>query len=89
MPNVFASVCALLIGTPSITYSGSLDALSDVPPRMRICAPAPGSPLFVITSTPAARPWSIWFTFVVTPTFAAAGSMVATEPVIASRRCVP
>src|SRR5437773_11545892 len=81
MPNVFDSVCALLIGTPSITYSGSLDALSDVQPRMRTCAPAPGSPLFVITSTPAARPRCVSFAFAVKTIVDAHGQMVATEPV--------
>jgi hypothetical protein len=50
------SVGELLIGTPSITYSGSLLALIDVPPRMRTCAPAPGSPLFGVIITPATRP---------------------------------
>ena len=45
-PKPPGSVGTLLMGTPSITYNGSLLALIDVPPRMRTCAPAPGSPLF-------------------------------------------
>ena len=64
-------------------------ALIEVPPRIRICAPAPGSPLFWMISTPAARPWIIWFTLATTPTFAASASIVDTDPVIASRRWVP
>src|ERR1051325_10426388 len=40
-------------------------------------------------STPAARPWSIWSALIVTPRFAAAASTVDTDPVMASRRCVP
>ena len=77
------------MGTPSTTYSGSLLALIDVPPRMRICAPAPGSPLFWIMVTPATRPWIIWLGLVTTPTLASSASTVETDPVIASRRCVP
>jgi len=61
----------------------------ELAPRMRICTPAPGSPLFWVILTPAARPCSIWFTLVVTPTLAVLGSTVATEPVTASRRVVP
>src|SRR5258707_326695 len=60
----------LLIGTPSMTYSGSFVLLIELPPRIRICIPAPGSPLFWMMSTPAARPCSIWSTLVLTPTFA-------------------
>jgi hypothetical protein len=64
-------------------------ALSEVPPRTRICAPAPGSPLFSVTFTPATRPWISPFALGTTPTFASSASTVATEPVMASRRCVP
>src|SRR5690606_42142909 len=48
----------LSIGNPSITMSGSLDALSDDPPRMRMVAPLPGAPLLVVTETPATFPTS-------------------------------
>ena len=40
-------------------------------------------------STPAARPWIIWSGLIVTPRFAASASTVETDPVMASRRCVP
>ena len=49
----------VVIGTPSITYSGALVALMELPPRISTCIPAPGSPLFWVTWTPAARPWII------------------------------
>ena len=39
-----------------LTYSGSLRAEMEFPPRMRTMAPAPGWPLEVTTSTPGARP---------------------------------
>ena len=84
-----ASVDSLLMGTPSMTYSGSLLALMEVPPRMRTWAPAPGSPPSSVTFTPATRPASMPFTFGMTPTLASAPLTVTTEPVIASRRCVP
>src|SRR3989449_2743854 len=88
-PLACGSVDTLFIGTPSMTYRGSFLALTELPPRIRICAPAPGSPLFWVISTPAARPWIIWSTLVMTPTFAASALSVETDPVIASRRCVP
>ena len=88
-PLACGSVDTLFIGTPSMTYRGSFLALTELPPRIRICAPAPGSPLFWVISTPAARPWIIWSTLVMTPTFAASALTVETDPVMASRRCVP
>ncbi len=45
-------------GNPSTTYNGSLPALIEVPPRIRIRGSAPGSPLLLVTVTPAARPCS-------------------------------
>src|SRR2546426_2816638 len=88
-PMLNGSVGTLLMGTPSITYRGSLLARIELPPRIRTWDAAPGSPLFWVISTPAARPRTIWSTFVTTPTFAADPSTVETDPVIASRRCVP
>ncbi len=43
------------MGTPSMTMSGSLLALSEAPPRIRIRPPAPGEPSGVIC-TPAILP---------------------------------
>ena len=53
---VVASFRFVVIGTPSITYNGSLPAEMELPPRMRTMAPAPGWPLEVTTCTPDARP---------------------------------
>ncbi len=43
-------------GTPSITYKGCWLERMVLAPRMRICAPAPGSPLFWVICTPAILP---------------------------------
>ncbi len=77
------------MGTPSMTYNGSLLALIEVPPRIRTCAPDPGSPLFGMMLTPAARPWIMLSTFVTTPTLAVDASTEETDPVMASRRWLP
>jgi hypothetical protein len=63
--------------------------LIEFPPRILICWPDPGSPEFWVMRTPETRPSIIWLTFVITPTFASGASMVATDPVIARRSCVP
>src|SRR5256886_8070944 len=55
---VVASFRFVVIGTPSITYNGSLPAEMELPPRMRTIVPAPGCPLEETTWTPAARPSS-------------------------------
>lgn len=46
---------SLVIGNPSITIKGLLEALIEEPPRIRISDPEPGAPL-VVTDTPATRP---------------------------------
>jgi hypothetical protein len=88
-PIAPAATLSFWSGMPSTTYRGSLLALIEVPPRIRICAPPPGSPLFVTIWSPATRPWSIWLAFVITPTFACSASTVATEPVIDCRFWAP
>src|SRR6187549_3749401 len=45
-----------IIGTPSITYNGSLLAFIEPIPLMRMLGVAPASPLAVVTCTPAALP---------------------------------
>ncbi|MNE80487.1 hypothetical protein D3C80_1770600 [compost metagenome] len=52
---VAPSGTALLIGSPSITIKGSLEALKEDPPRILISAFAPGAPP-PTTLTPAIRP---------------------------------
>jgi hypothetical protein len=89
MPTPSATAFAFWRGTPSTTYSGSLLAVIDVPPRMRTCTPPPGSPLFDVTLTPAARAVSSSLALVITPTLARSVFTVATDPVTASRRWVP
>src|SRR5947209_18871105 len=84
-----SSDASLLIGMPSMMYSGSLLALIDVPPRMRICAPAPGSPLFWVIWTPVARPSIRFVTLAGTAVLAWLASIGETEHVMASRRWVP
>src|SRR5258705_5175397 len=69
-PTPPGSVGELLMGTPSMTYNGSLLALIEVPPRIRTCAPDPGSPLFGMMLTPAAPPRIIVATFLSTPAVA-------------------
>src|SRR6186713_109039 len=45
-----------IMGTPSITYNGSLLALMEPTPLMRMLGVAPASPLEEVTCTPAALP---------------------------------
>src|SRR5256885_16212802 len=84
-PKLNGSVGTLLIGTPSITYRGSLLARIELPPRINTWDAAPGPPLFWVISTPAARPRPTWSTFVTTPTFPPAPSPATTDPVTHSR----
>ncbi len=46
----------LLTGTPSITISGSLLALIEVVPRIRIVDVLPGAPLLEVITTPGVFP---------------------------------
>ena len=39
-------------------YSGCVPALIELPPRIVMSMPAPGSPELELTCTPAMRPWS-------------------------------
>ena len=45
-----------LMTTPSITINGSLLAVREEPPRMRMAEPPPGCPVDVATLTPATLP---------------------------------
>jgi len=49
----------LSIMTPSMTKMGSLEALSELMPRIRIEELPPGMPVLACTCTPAALPCSI------------------------------
>src|SRR5258708_18920558 len=46
----------LLIRTPSTTNNGSPLSLSDVTPRIWICPPPPGAPLFMLMRAPTTLP---------------------------------
>src|SRR5690606_32802973 len=72
---------ALLIGKPSMTYSGSLLALIEFAPRMRMEAPPPGSLLDCVTCTPGALPAINRSTYCLKPVLKSAASKDATEPV--------
>ena len=74
----------LSIAKPSTTMSGSLEALREAPPRIRICAPAPGVPPSVITSTPAILPTIISVALLVIPFDSSSGLIAVTDPVRSS-----
>jgi hypothetical protein len=68
------------MGTPSMTISGSLLALSEAPPRMRIRPPAPGEPSGVIC-TPATLPTSRSLAVEIAPFWKLFSPMEVIEPV--------
>ena len=72
---------SLSIAIPSITIRGSLLALSDEPPRMRICAPPPGVPSLDMTLTPATLPWIMSWALPTRPLFFESGFKAVTDPV--------
>ena len=66
LPKVFLFLHVILLRsksvptiTSSITYRGPLFPLIELIPLIDIVALEPGSPLLLITLTPAALPWSI------------------------------
>ena len=71
----------LSIGTLSMTINGSLLALRDEPPRMRILALPPGVPSSLVTFTPAILPPSMSWALTTTPLFFESGLKAVTEPV--------
>ncbi len=75
-------------GTPSTTIRGSLEALSDEPPRIRI-VPEPSGPPEVVTTTPGVCPTSISCTEVASPASISSGLTTATEPVASLFFTVP
>ena len=77
------------MGSPSMTISGSFDALSDEPPRMRMVELLPGAPSLLITLTPATLPASMSCALVVMPLLSSSGLMALTEPVASSFFTVP
>ena len=49
-------VLGFSMGNPSMTHSGALLPVSELPPRMVMSTPAPGPPSELVTCTPAMRP---------------------------------
>ena len=68
-------------GRPSMTMSGSLEALMEEPPRTRMVAPEPGIPEPEVTTTPALLPRRRSAGEVMTPLLMSSPLTVETEPV--------
>src|SRR4029078_6534642 len=68
-------------GTPSTTISGSLLALSEAPPRIRIVLPAPGAPPLEVICTPATFPAISCSGVVIVPLLKSFAVMLVTAPV--------
>ena len=75
-------------GTPSITKRGSLLAFTEVPPRMRMLVPPPGSPV-VTTCTPATLPWMSCSGLTTRPVLNSSAETACTEPVTSRTRRSP
>ena len=75
-------------GTPSMTYSGSLLALIEVVPRMRIEMPPPGS-LLSTTCTPATLFWMSCAGLMMRPGLNCAAPSDVTAPGILPALCSP
>ena len=71
----------LVMGTPSITISGLLEAESEEPPRMRMLALPVGSPPLVVTVTPGLAPTRRSCADVDMPASTSSGVTIATDPV--------
>ena len=76
------------MGTPSMTYNGSLP-FSELIPRMLTEIPPPGAPEFCVTCTPAARPCKAWSSDVMTDCLISSSPTDTTEPVRSLRFIVP
>ena len=72
---------SLETGRPSMTMSGSLEALMEEPPRIRMVAPAPGIPEPAVTTTPALLPRRRSAGVVMTPLLISSALTVETDPV--------
>ena len=77
------------IGTPSSTINGSLDALSDAPPRMRMVETDVGEPPPFTICTPAILPFTSSSGDETMPLLKSLVPTEATEPVRSLLRCVP
>ncbi len=75
-------------GTPSMTNSGSLLALIDVPPRIRTAIPPPGS-LLSTTCTPGTFALMSSSGLMMRPGLNSFGVTATAEPVLSRASCVP
>ena len=80
---------SLVKGTPSRTISGSFDALSEAPPRIRIVAPPSGEPPELVTTTPGEAPVRRSWADVEIPASTSSGITMAIEPVASDFLTVP
>ena len=80
---------ALLKGIPSNTIKGSLLALKDEPPRIRIVLPDPGAPPLEVIATPATLPVINCSGLVMAPFTKSLEPIVVTEPVKSFLRTEP
>ena len=74
---------------PSITQSGSLLPVIELPPLTLITVPAPGAPFTCVTCTPEALPCKAWSTLATGNAVKSSELTEATEPVKSDFRCVP
>ncbi len=75
-------------GMPSTTISGSLLALIEVAPRMRMVVPPPGS-LFSTTCTPAALLWMSSVGVMMRPVLKFSDVTLVTAPMMLPACCSP
>ena len=79
----------LLKGIPSNTINGSLLALKEEPPRIRIVLPDPGAPPLEVIATPATLPMINCSGLVMAPFTKSFEPTVVTEPVKSFLRAEP
>ena len=70
-----------IIGVPSITYKGSLPALIEPIPRIRILLTEPGAPDALVTVTPGTEPAILSWTEATGTSDSLPGSTLAAAPV--------
>ena len=77
------------IGMPSMTINGSLEALSEAPPRIRMVLPADGEPPLLTICTPLTLPLISSSGELMTPWLKSLLLTLDTEPVRSLLRCTP
>ena len=77
------------IGTPSMTMRGSLEALSEAEPLMRMREPEPGPPSPGVTSRPGTLPLSMSWVLTTAPLLRSSALKAMMDPVRSSFFTVP